>query len=406
MHRFLLLLLPFTAAAQDKGMQFEHGLSWSAIQAKARAENKYIFVDCYTTWCGPCKFMATTVFPTAEAGSFFNDKFLNVAVQLDTSAKDNAETKTWYADAHALMTGYHINAFPTYLIFAPDGRPLHRLVGSNPVVKSFIEQVRQSFDTTKQYYTAIQQFHDGRRDSAFLRRLALEANSLSDNHEGSPIAEAYYASQPDLYTHGALEVLMDYTGSTTDKGFSILSGNTARVDSVMGAGIAEDHLNGILVQKFVWPLIHATGDPNWKKVQSAIAAGYPAQAEEVTLRTKLFFYEYKEDWSHFQPAIVEYMTRYGVHATPGELDDYAYIVFTYCHDMTCVTDALEWSKRSFQDKPNPMYMDTYANILYKMGKKDEAIVWEQKAIDLSAEDAKPRLQATLEKIKKGEKTWN
>ncbi len=50
--------------------------------------------------------------------------------------------------------------------------------------------------------------------------------------------------------------------------------------------------------------------------------------------------------------------------------------------MTCVAGALDWSKRSFQDKPNPMYMDTYANILYKMGKKDEAIAWEQKASDL------------------------
>jgi hypothetical protein len=52
-------------------------------------------------------------------------------------------------------------------------------------------------------------------------------------------------------------------------------------------------------------------------------------------------------------------------------------------------------------------MDTYANILYKMGKKDDAITWEQKAADLSASaDEKAGYQATIDKMKKGEKTWN
>ena len=41
--------------------------------------------------------------------------------------------------------------------------------------------------------------------------------------------------------------------------------------------------------------------------------------------------------------------------------------------MTCVKEALDRSKRSFAQKENPAYMDTYANSLYKMGKKEEAI---------------------------------
>ena len=74
--------------------------------------------------------------------------------------------------------------------------------------------------------------------------------------------------------------------------------------------------------------------------------------------------------------------------------------------MTCVSEALDWSKRSFDGKPNAMFMDTYANILYKMGKKEEAIAWEQKAVDLADDATKAQLQPSLEKMKKGEKTWN
>jgi tetratricopeptide (TPR) repeat protein len=69
--------------------------------------------------------------------------------------------------------------------------------------------------------------------------------------------------------------------------------------------------------------------------------------------------------------------------------------------MTCVKEALEWSKRSFKDKENHMYLDTYANILYKLGNKEEAIKWEEKAIALGGD-----YNDTLEKMKKGEKTWN
>ncbi len=59
---FLIIALPFYTLAQQ-GMKFEHGITWKEIQAKAKAENKYIFMDAFTTWCGPCKYMAANIFP-------------------------------------------------------------------------------------------------------------------------------------------------------------------------------------------------------------------------------------------------------------------------------------------------------------------------------------------------------
>ena len=100
------------------------------------------------------------------------------------------------------------------------------------------------------------------------------------------------------------------------------------------------------------------------------------------------------------------MKKYGASASPDQLNQYAWTVFQNCPDMKCVTEALEWSKRSFKDNQSPQFMDTYANILYKMGKKDDAIAWEEKAIKLSDEATRTSLQPTLDKMKKGEKTWN
>jgi hypothetical protein len=141
-------------------------------------------------------------------------------------------------------------------------------------------------------------------------------------------------------------------------------------------------------------------------MQKTMSEKYPAYAAEVTSKSKVLYFQQRHDWPHFQGAVVAYMQQYGAHATAEELNDYAWTVFQNCPDMTCVADALDWSKRSFNDKPNPGYMDTYANILYKMGKKDDAITWEQKAADLTSGDEKAGYQTTIDKMKKGEKTWN
>jgi thiol-disulfide isomerase/thioredoxin len=313
-------------------MHFEHDLSWSDILAKAKAGNKYIFVDCFTTWCGPCKFMSANVFPREEAGTYFNDKFINVKVQLDTTAKDDAHVKAWYADAHALMTDYHIRAFPTYLIFTPDGKAVDRLVGSRGDALGFIADVKVCFDTSKQYYTQLAEFKQGRRDSAFLHHLAVQASDLYILSDAGPIANAWFATQPTLYTPACLKLMGDMTTSTADAGFDIFLHHADEADVVL---------------------------------------------------------------------------KYGAKATPGDLNSFAWAVFQDCPDMTCVADALEWSKRSFKDNNDPGYMDTYANILYKLGRKDEAITWEQKAHDLASSDGeKAGYQATIDKMKKGEKTWN
>ena len=58
---------------------------------------------------------------------------------------------------------------------------------------------------------------------------------------------------------------------------------------------------------------------------------------------------------------------------------------------------------------SPYHFDTYASLLYKSGKKNEAIAAQQKAIELARSNSPAdlaTLEKTLEKMKAGEKTWN
>ena len=77
----MCLVLSVMAFAQT-GVDFQH-LTFDEALAKAKAEKKLVFVDCYTTWCGPCKMMTTKIFPMKEAGEFFNPRFVCVKFDME-----------------------------------------------------------------------------------------------------------------------------------------------------------------------------------------------------------------------------------------------------------------------------------------------------------------------------------
>jgi thiol-disulfide isomerase/thioredoxin len=403
---FLLLLLPILSVAQQKGMKFEHELDWKGIQAKAKAENKFIFVDCFTTWCGPCKFMSDNVFPQEEVGAFYNKNYINLKIQLDTTDHDSEEVKRWFADAQAIATKYEVRAYPTYLIFDPSGEIVHRFVGSSDA-KRFIENGQSSMQPEKQYYTQLRKYEKGDRSPALLRSLAFAANDAYDPKVSAKVSAEYLATQSDLFTKDNLEFIGKFTATTKDKGFELMLNNTAKVNAVLGAGAVEKKLSGIVMQEKMYPLIlrRNAPTPNWDSLNTAIATKYPSFGPELVSKSKVIFYQSKGDWNNFSSEVMAYMNKYGEAVSEAELNSYAWTVFENCKDMTCVTQALDWSKRSFKDNNNPMYMDTYANILYKMGRTKEAIEWEEKAVGLAGASEKKDYEETLSKMKKGEKTW-
>ena|GEM_PF-408655 len=109
----LLTCLATPAVAQ---LKFETG-TWAQVLAKAKAENKPVFVDFYAVWCGPCKAMAKNVFSDPTVGTFYNENFL--------SYKIDAEKQEL-----ALVKSVGIEAYPSLVYFDSDGNVIGRNVGA------------------------------------------------------------------------------------------------------------------------------------------------------------------------------------------------------------------------------------------------------------------------------------
>lgn len=129
------LFLTFSAYAQEVGVKWETGTLQEALDKakKNKKGPKHVFVDCYTTWCGPCKFMATEVFPTKDAGDYFNKYFVNIKIDMEKGEGIDIRKK------------YSVVAYPTFLILDPDGNEVGRAVGMAPFEK-FVKDVETALN--------------------------------------------------------------------------------------------------------------------------------------------------------------------------------------------------------------------------------------------------------------------
>lgn len=108
----------------------------SLEQAFARASasgKKYIFIDCYTSWCGPCKYMAEHVFTRQECGNYLNSTFITLKYDMEKAYGKEIRKK------------YNVESYPTFLILDTQGNEINRIVGrSNAAV--FVDKVKKALN--------------------------------------------------------------------------------------------------------------------------------------------------------------------------------------------------------------------------------------------------------------------
>jgi thioredoxin 1 len=125
---FLLLIMLSTEnilSQEKKGIETKYSTheivfaknKWKIVMAVAKKSGRFIFVDAYTSWCGPCKLLKSTTFKDKKTAAYFNKNFISFTIDMEKG------------EGTALAKKWDITAYPSLLFFNPEGKMVLKQVG-------------------------------------------------------------------------------------------------------------------------------------------------------------------------------------------------------------------------------------------------------------------------------------
>ncbi len=437
MKNFLLLTfslaMVFSGLAQ--GIEFEQNDDWDVARAKALKENKLMYIDFYTDWCGPCKIMAKTFFPDPAIGEAFNAKFVNLKIDAEKGEGiDKAKQ-------------YKVIGYPTLVFVNPkDESVVLRKLGSPGTVDEFVslaDDVVTEYQDPMSFEDYVAKFESGDYDEEFLKKIIEKSNRLGEDN--TPFVDAYFDEwrKDNDDPEQALEILKDMKIKAGSKFFSYLDEHSEELlaydpefipmmldktyDFSELAIASKDNEELRRVKEYLTkysdqPLMDIFYvedsfyklDPEGYKVMvlntaPKVLAITPEQMAEMN-EEGISSYDYQiraqlaamgVDDKAKQDSLVkvnfdlhpEY-SQMGLMNISNILNQMAWTVYEgFGEDKELTTKALEWAKKASdmtKDYPSlwPNIGDTYAHLLYVLGDKETAIKIESEVIKVAGDNPK------------------
>ncbi|MBR9975808.1 MAG: thioredoxin fold domain-containing protein [Bacteroidetes bacterium] len=353
--------------------------SWEDAFEAARAEDKLVYVDFQTEWCGPCRQMEEEVYPDPDVRQFLDSHF--VAISIDAEK----------GEGRRLAFRYRVRAYPTHLFFDHDGKLVARFVGGMSK-DYFLDAVRASIAPTAQPTLT------GISPSGDLAFPSFCAEYIDGSVPPSDSAVAdHLARQADWFDEAAWTVVF-WFGQSEDV-WRFVSTNSNRLRTLFG----DDDVRHKTESLARGELRRAISQRDPARRDTAIAR-YRRTSDErgVEFRIWNFRYEYclgTDDWDGIVTMLEEAMADSRRSIDDGTLNNAAWSMYLRCDDE----DALRWATATMKEATDrsPVYafVDTYAALLFKTGRLKDAEVQARRAIDIGTK-AKEDVASTRELLGK------
>lgn len=371
--KYLLLLSLFSltlSAQESTGIVFAEK-PFEELLAEARESDKLIFIDAYTTWCGPCKMMTAKVFPDPAVGEVYNDRFIN--------AKFNMEE----GEGVGLARRYAVMAYPTYLFINGEGELVHKGLGYIPVPALLeladVAVSDYSLGALEQRYLA------GERDAEFIGFYAEALAASNEEARADRIVEDYLASQDDWSEPANLRLLLTSPGELGGKRMNYLIRHAEQVEQSLGSGSAIQTIQRALVNAY-----HRQHRKRSLVAPDEIADFYTEHAGPLAGQLQdaygLIYYERAGDMEQYLPLAVQYYSTYPTDDYT-ELNSLAWTFFEQSDDPEQLAQAIEWAEKSVALRAYYPNLDTLAWLYYKTGQQEKAEATATRAIEHAKADS-------------------
>ncbi|UKJ07647.1 thioredoxin family protein [Solitalea lacus] len=235
MNKFLITALISTAMltaanAQNREINFKHDVPFKEVLAEAKKQNKLIFFDAYTSWCGPCKVMSNTVFKTDSVADFFNQTFVNLKVDMEKGEGPQLKDK------------FGVSAYPTLMFIDGGGNVVHKIVGSAPVGE-FMAESRKALNPNTTVTGLAMKFNKGdhSKETAMAYMKALE--TAYEHVKLGEVAKVYFDAQPQesLMESKNWELITRYLLDNSSTAFKYLFNRSNDLYALYGKGKVDSY---------------------------------------------------------------------------------------------------------------------------------------------------------------------
>ncbi|MEZ4848374.1 MAG: thioredoxin family protein [Bacteroidia bacterium] len=378
-----LTMYTFLAQAQE-GMKFFHGTWEEALQA-SKKERKLIFVDAYTVWCGPCKAMARNTFPNAEVGKFFNENFINYQYDMEKG------------EGISFAQKYEVNAYPTLLFINYKGDVIFKTLGYK-APNALIAAGREAVDPKKNEAILALEYEAGTDDPQTLFHYAMSLKK--DNKDFREAADKYFSTQEenDLMSDQNWAAIQAFTNDIPSVEYQCLLDKQKKFMKKFGIQEVADKIYSVLKEN----TLESAKTDNPAKYQAAldVAMDHIKDDGQTANRLRMLYAEATGNWQDYAFKTLFHFEKYVI-IHPKELDLAARNFYNHIDDPAKLEVALDWARQSVAIENEYYNNDTYAHLLYKLGKYEEAKKFANKALRIAILNQKeaPETEALLEKLR-------
>lgn len=347
------MAIGFQVHAQQQGISFFKG-TWQEALEQAAQERRLIFVDAYTTWCGPCKKMSKEVFPVNKVGQFYNQHFINVKMDMEKGEGPTFAQK------------YRVTAYPTLLFINAEGEAVQVARGSRSV-EQLLQLGKSALASNNKADEYTEQYEKGERKPAFLRAYAYELKKSPES--ALKIANEYIRSQEGkLDSEENLQFIFDFTSHADSRLFNLL----LEYQTAIIALKSEEAFLQKVEQACNATVKKAIEFKSERLVEEAIdkmKQVRPKYAKEYGLLKEMDFCLGCDDLEQFTKVTIKYVRKF-VGEDAEQLHLYAALFVEHLKSGKALKKAEIWAKKAVEIQPNPRFYQTYSEILRINGKKD------------------------------------